>query len=73
MNEQNQSEKASWRLNLLCIVSTVASSYFGLGGLLFLIFWGALLLGVFTKSRRIRYAAFCSAASAFLTVWWVLR
>lgn len=66
-------DKPDWMLNCTCVALTIASSFIGLGGSLFLIFWIGLIVGVSSKSRKIRWAALCSAASAFATVLWVLR
>ncbi len=73
MIKQGHKEEVDWLLNTACAVVTAASAFLALGGALFVIFWGGLFLGIFTKSRRIRWAALTSSITALVTVCYFLR
>lgn len=75
-HDAENADKPDLTLNIVCAVLTYLSSFVLLGSLLFLIFWGSIivaLLTIITKSRRVRWAALSSTVAAVLTILWVLH
>jgi hypothetical protein len=62
-----------WKLYLGCAVAsavlTVVAAQIALGGGVVIIFYGATLVSIITRSKRIRWAALISALTTFVTLY----
>lgn len=64
----NRADKPDWFLNAICATVAWSQAFIGLGAGLAIGLWGGLIVAVFAKSRRTRWAALTTAIASFATI-----